>query len=109
MSATLIKIIGLAIGQPHHLDGLFVQAYEPSFSPDGDANSCVLTGTPDPEEARQFDEIAEAWEFAKRVDQRDPVRAIDGRPNRPITAFTLEFISLDAARREMLERKVPSP
>jgi hypothetical protein len=33
--------------------------------------------------------MIELWQ---RVDEREPIRATDGRPNKPLTAYTVEFM-----------------
>lgn len=89
----VIQIMGLYTGQPHKLDGLYVTAYDPSFAANGDPGACLLTGTADPRQAKHFTDVAEAYDYAKQVNLRDPIRE-DGRPNRPITAFTIRFCTL---------------
>lgn len=46
--------------------------------------------TRDPNEAKRFTSIADAAEYYQRVSETVPVRP-DGRPNRPLTAYTVEI------------------
>jgi hypothetical protein len=48
----------------------------------------------DPAEARVFAHIGEALDYWRRPSQKTPLRP-DGRPNRPLTAFTVELRSLE--------------
>lgn len=87
-----IKIVGLSGGQPTPFDGQFVVEYDPEHDgcdPDGLPMVCVLRTTPDREQALDLP-VHEATELWKRQCVRDPVRP-DGRPNRPLTAFTVEI------------------
>jgi len=47
--------------------------------------------TPDPERARQFDSVLEAVDFYRRQSNVMPLRD-DGKPNRPLTCYTVEFV-----------------
>lgn len=89
-----IKIIGLAVGQPTPADGEYVVEYDPS-RPGRDANGeellCHLVTTPDPNEALELPTKMEAFELWRSVDQRQPLRP-DGRPNRPLTAYTVDIL-----------------
>lgn len=51
----------------------------------------VATFTATPAEARQFATGAEALDFWKRVSTVRPKRP-DGKPNRPLTAYTVELV-----------------
>lgn len=96
---TVIKLIGLVNGQPHKYDGLYVDAYDPSYSPNGNPLECYLKCTGDPAAAKQFADMQAAMEFCLRVDERNP-EDFPGHPNRPIRAFTLDFVPLEMAVEE---------
>ena len=68
----------------------YVKSYDPNAN-DGQGDA---TFTADINEALKFKDIMEAWRFAMQVPAKKPWRA-DGKPNRPITAFTLEYIDVD--------------
>ena len=103
---TVIKLIGLSTGQPHKYDGLYVDAYNPSYAPDNGPLVCYLKVTADPSAARQFADVVEAMEFCQQVDQRNP-EDFPGHPNRPITAFTMEFWPLEMALEDFRKERKP--
>ena len=88
----VIRLIGLANGETSLADGQWVKEYNPSTDgtdPAGQAIGCLLVTTSDPTQARLYgmSEVLEVW---RRVDSRNPVRP-DGKPNRPLTAYTVEI------------------
>ena len=83
-----LKIIGLLGGSPTEFDGKFVKAYDPSYHlPGGEYDGGILEVTDDPDEALQFPYAAAAIECWRKS---HGIR-IDGEPNRPLTAFTVEL------------------
>lgn len=83
----VIQLVGLVNGDPHPLDGQYVRYYHPG--PKAMARGeCWLTTTRNPAYARVYPTKAAATEEYRRVDPRIPVRA-DGKPNRPMTAWTI--------------------
>lgn len=48
------------------------------------------------DEALHFPDAAAATEFYRQVDTREPERPWDGRPNRPLTAYTVLIVPLKA-------------
>lgn len=92
----VIKVLGLA--------GM-VMSGETLPSPDGQyikgADVDAFDGrgtadlTADINEARVFDDVIEAHAFWTQVSTVKPVRE-DGRPNRPLTAFSVEILPLKA-------------
>jgi hypothetical protein len=92
MSA-VIRIESLVAGGTTPFDGQYVAEYDPSragVSPEGFPMLCHLVTTPDIEKALQFEDGVAAAEAWKAVDSKQPVRG-DGKPNRPLTAFTVEI------------------
>lgn len=97
----VIQLIGLAVGPmlnqiPTPFDGKYLKEYDPSkdgVDADGRAMVAHIITTPDIDEALQFPSHTEAWECWKQVDPRKPMRA-DGRPNRPLTAFTVQILTI---------------
>jgi hypothetical protein len=81
-----LKIVGLANGQPSQYDGQYIVRCEPV----GEPGSAVLDTTTDIQKARRFNGIVEATEYWQQADPRMPVRP-DGKPNRPLTAFSVEI------------------
>ena len=89
----IIKLVGLVVGTPTPFDGQYLTEYDPEkdgVSPDGLPMQAVIKTSPDPRRALQYTDFPHALETWKRVCQRHPVRD-DGRPNRPLTAFTVSF------------------
>lgn len=71
--------------------GLYLEEYDPSrngLDPAGRPMIAHVMGTSDPSLAMRFDDRLEAWDCWRQVDPREPVRK-DGKPNRPLTAFTI--------------------
>lgn len=94
---TVVRIIGLVNGGTSAYDGQFVVEYDPSrdgVEPGtGRGMNCHLVTTPERAAAAEF-EPREAFELLRKVDPRQPTRP-DGRPNRPLTAFTCELLTGD--------------
>lgn len=88
----VIQIVGLVNGIASPLDGEFLVEYDPGR--DGMAGGLPMTAhiktTPRLSEAKRYAGMAEAHAEWIRVDPRQPIR-IDGKPNRPLTAFSCEF------------------
>ena len=82
-----IMCIGWA-GQPQSAApaGLYLASYDP----DGNGGQGAATWTEDPDRALQFATMAEAHACYTAVSRRRPVRS-DGKPNRPLTAFSVMF------------------
>lgn len=78
----VMRIVGLATGDPSPFDGEYVVAY--------DHDTRKLDTTPNVADATLFtiDAATEMWTM---VDPKEPRRA-DGKPNRPLTAFTVEML-----------------
>jgi hypothetical protein len=85
----VIQIIGLAAGHPHPYDGQYVVDYDPTPLARGERP--ILVTTNDIGHARQFDNPLLAFRFWKMDSgaTRD-----DGKPDRPLTAFTVEITKL---------------
>jgi hypothetical protein len=72
-----------------NVDGSYVKTYDPdAFNGQGD-----MTATHDSKEAKRFPDAKAAMEFYRQVSTVRPVRG-DGKPNRPLTAFTVSFKSV---------------
>jgi hypothetical protein len=83
----------LAIGHAQIDPPEWVVAFEPDSSQTDPPT--YPTGTtdsdPDPGKAKRFLSFAEAAEFWKTQSKTVPYRP-DGKPNRPLTAFTVEIV-----------------
>ena len=81
----VIRLIGLVNGEPSEFDETFVVAYDPSYWPRGEPyDGGLLEVTKDAALAKHFPSAKEAMECWQ---QTFGVRE-DGKPNRPLTAWT---------------------
>jgi hypothetical protein len=87
----LLRIVARADGARTEFDGQFIKAW--------DFDAATLDTTMDPRAARHFANAAEALGAWRSVHEANPVRP-DGKPNRPLTAFTVEIVNLGTALRE---------
>ena len=85
----MLTIVGLASGAPCPEAGQYLK----SFTPGGPGNRGYLVTTPDVAKALRFASIGDAHTFWR---QAHGIRA-DGKPNRPLTAFTIETLAPDTA------------
>jgi hypothetical protein len=83
----VMRIVGAANGLPTELDGLYLREFDPEF-----ANGVgLITGTADRTEAMRFGSKSAAMLFWRQSPRCRRIRP-DGRPNRPLTAFTVEIV-----------------
>jgi len=93
---TVIYVVGMVDGTATAFDGQFVVDYDPGrqgFEPGtGRPMFCHLVTTAEPERATRYT-TAEAFELWRAVDPGNPTRA-DGKPNRPLSAFTVSIVKV---------------
>lgn len=82
-----IQVIGLAIDIESEADGQYIKDFIPDIDEFGHGR---LVTTPNLQEAKRFAESDTALEFYRQQSKRCPFRD-DGRPNRPLTAYTVSF------------------
>lgn len=101
----VMKIVGFSNGQAFDFD-LWLESYDVDALPDrresyfDDTGCAIVNGafggvirlTPRCEDAHRFDSRSEAMLAWNTVSQRRPRRP-DGRPNKPLTALTVEIQS----------------
>lgn len=87
--STVILIVGSALGDPCREAGQYLQAYS------NYAGRGIITTTLDKARALRFADLAAALAFWKQTNETHPLRP-DGKPNRPLTAFTVTFESIEA-------------
>lgn len=86
----LIRILALASGLDTPDAGRFLSRFDPeAFGGRG-----LIETTPDPLRALAFDNGQDALREWQRTSRTHPIRANDGRPNRPLTAYTVEVVDL---------------
>lgn len=98
-SAVVIKIIGMSNGYPTPFDGQYLKIYDPDkvgYDVLGRPMLAYVVTTKDPSKAMQFADQLAAWECWRQLSGKQPIRE-DGHPNRPLTAFTVEMLSLELA------------
>lgn len=86
-----IRLLGSPAEGPTAFDGQYIVEYDPTrygFDPDGREMLAHIVTTPDREKAKQFATKGEAFETYRLSSGR--IRP-DGRPDRPLTAFTVEI------------------
>jgi hypothetical protein len=90
--SVVIQILGLADGgDPFDLAGSYVKEY----TPDGHEGRGDLVLTRHAGQAKRYASMAEATGELRRASTTHPTRA-DGKPNRPLSAFTVLMEPLDA-------------
>lgn len=94
MTDYVIKIEGLVVGPPTEYDGEYLLSYDPGIGKPGE---CILDTVRDPQLAKKFPDMVEARKEWMRIDPREPMR-FDGKPNRPLTSFSVSFEPVDNGR-----------
>ena len=84
----VILIHGLVSGQSTPYDETYLKRFDFAGAPGGEAN---LHTVATPQEAAQFPDLEAARQEWMKVDPRQPRRPYDGRPNRPLTAFSVSI------------------
>lgn len=89
----VLKFVCRADGAPTPIDGHFLKEYDPER--DGGEDSvwveAHLVTTEDRSEALDISSAA-LVRLYQAIDTRNPTRPWDGRPNRPLTAMTVEIM-----------------
>jgi hypothetical protein len=85
---SIMRIIGRIDGEPTPYDNRYVLTYDASG-----AGGPELEVTDNPALALRLP-AAEMWDLWKSVDRNHPVRPWDGKPNRPLTAYTIQVLPL---------------
>jgi hypothetical protein len=83
----VILIHGLPSGDPSPYDETYLERFDFDDCPPGE---CNLFTVPDPRHARRFTDLLDATGVWKTIDPRQPLDW-DGRPNRPLTIFSVTF------------------
>jgi hypothetical protein len=91
----VIRNLGLAGRGPAEDDGYLLESYDP----DAFGGRGYATWTADLAKAMRFATSVEAFELWRAKSTVRPVRP-DGAPNRPLTAHTVEVITVEAASAE---------
>ncbi len=95
MPRCIIRFIGCyEPHRPHRVVGGFLRLYDPAWPTDGGYDGGCLITTPYTEEAKVFDGPSEAFEFWRQQAPEPYHLRPDGKPNRPLTAFTIELVNV---------------
>lgn len=74
--------------------------YLKSYDPDGNNGFGDIEITIEPSEAMLFEDSGKAMEEWKRVSTVRPLRT-DGKPNRPLSAYTVQIESIENSNEEI--------
>jgi hypothetical protein len=85
----IIQLIELVSGESDPAQGQYVKEYDPRAY----AGRGYLLTTPDESCARRFPDVEAAARYWRQSAEVRP----DGRPNRPLTAWTVDIRSTDAS------------
>lgn len=92
-----VQLVALADGPPTPLDGRWLVSYDPdtpSRGPGGVMLNCTIQVTTERALAKTFPSFVEAHRYVYRPSRKHPLRA-DGKPNRPLSAWTLSIEQVD--------------
>lgn len=88
----VMKSMGLAGWPSDGSEGQYLRAYNPNGGPPQHPGRGLIEWTADINEAIWFPDLAAGMAEWKRQSTNVPLRP-DGRPNRPLTAYTVTFVS----------------
>lgn len=97
----VIRIVSMADGRPSEFDGKYLWSWNIE-APGASAYAAAIAATPHPTDAHQFEDPVEALEVWRSQSTKVPTRP-DGAPNRPLTAYTIEVMTLDTALQQQDE------
>jgi hypothetical protein len=89
MTSRVMGLFGTPFG-PTKDDGKYLK----SFDPEAHDGRGAIVLTDDAALAMRFEEPLEAFRLYQSVPKCHPIRKTDGRPNRPLTAYHWEFLSI---------------
>lgn len=89
-----LRLLDLAAAAHHDLEGRYVVSYDPEYHlPDGTYDGGKLETSHDVKDAMVFASIGDAFGFWKSGPScRCHMVRMDGKPNRPLTAFNMEIV-----------------
>lgn len=88
-----MRFISKADGTPSEFDGKYLYSW--NVNPEGGGYEAAIVATPHSADAHHFADAAEALD-AWRSRAANPLNRPDGKPNRPLTAYTIEVLTLAA-------------
>lgn len=87
---TVLRVIRRIDGARTEADGRYIVQYDPRLTGSGHDPRFKLVTSPIINQARGFDDVADAVRYLQQTCPNVPRRQ-DGQPNRPLTAFTVEL------------------
>lgn len=90
------------------MDQVHINQYLVAFDPEAHRGLGVATWTPNVSEARKFPTFQEAMECWRQQSKVRPLRD-DGKPNRPLTAYSVEPVPLDEHGQPQHPPLLPDP
>lgn len=87
-----LKIVPLTFSTEH--DNEYIKSFDPYHPDEFNLGNGLLITTKSLKDAKMFDTPMEAMEFWKQQSPTVPLRT-DGKPNRPLTAFSIEMKRVD--------------
>lgn len=90
MSVVMI-IVGAGDGRPTPHAGRYLAHYDPDAEP----LNGVIVSTADKAEALRFADVVEGLECRNQISKTMPQRLSDGKPNRPLSAYTVTFQTVE--------------
>ena len=88
-----LKIVGFSEFCDDDYVGMYIKSFDPN-SPDPESKGIgKLIVTENASEAKTFETFGEATEFWRQQSPTVPMRS-DGKPNRPLTAYSVQFVSV---------------
>jgi hypothetical protein len=81
----VIRSAGEATGEPNGTEGMFLESY----NPEGNQGYGEFHWTKDVAKAKRYHHPADCLKDWNRVPDNHPIRSIDGKPNKPLTAFSI--------------------
>lgn len=100
-----IRIVGLA-GSPRPGQEPPIGRYVAGYWPDANEGAGLLETVERIEKAQRFPDMAAALGFWRQESTVDPVR-FDGKPNRPLTALTVEIVRVDEIDEALCRLRIP--
>jgi len=83
----ILRLMDNVVMGPTSFDGLYVKAYDPTYVDPAGYDGGILEVTGDPREAMRFPDVKAALEkWRQAYGMRE-----DGRPNRPMTMWSVEI------------------
>lgn len=95
MPRFVIKVVGKAGTVSFTQPPAQLGQYLSDFDVDAHDGAGAITTTADISRAIVFESFFDAWSAWRTQSTVQPLREYDGKPNRPLTAFTIEIVTVE--------------